>query len=261
MNDEEKNGPRNGFIKLSRRLTEWEWADDPSMLAVWVHCLLSANWKDYRYHGQTIPRGSFITSYKAFADRCGLSVSTVRRCFEKLQSTGEIDRQVTHRGTLIKVRKYAVFQDSENLSPHAGEHLGEHSGEQTGEHTGEQQEKKRRSKERKNNRERVEKEKTAPQDQNEQSTAHTLENIISFVDSEGLNIDPDRFFMYYERKNWQGVTDWKARAKAWNRRERKKTVEELPAYYNAEPIRDPDPIPATPQEIEETRKKLQRGKI
>lgn len=257
MNDEEKNGPRNGFIKLSRRLTEWEWADDPSMLAVWVHCLLSANWKDYRYHGQTIPRGSFLTSCRAFAERCGLSESTIRRCFDKLESTGEIQRQVTHRGTLVKVHNYAAFQDSEN-----GERRTlDRTNDRTADRTGEQQEKKRRSKERKNNRERVEKEKTTTQDQNEQRTAPTLENIISFVNSEGLNIDSDRFFMYYERKNWQGVTDWKARAKAWSRRERKKTVEELPAYYNAEPIRDPDPIPATPQEIEETRKKLQRGKI
>lgn len=259
MNDEEKSGPRNGFIKLSRRLTEWEWADDPSMLAVWVHCLLSANWKDYRYHGQTIPRGSFITSYKAFADRCGLSVSTVRRCFEKLQSTGEIDRQVTHRGTLIKVRKYAVFQDSENISPHAGEHLGEHSGEQTGEHTGEQLEKKRRSKERKNNRERVEKEKTETQTE-PAPVPPSRSEIVSFCSSQGLAIDPDKFFSYYTRKNWQGVTDWKARAKAWSRRERKKTVEELPAYYNAEPIRDPNPQPATPEQIEQVRKQIQRGK-
>ena len=259
MRNDEKNSRGNGFIKLSRSLSEWEWADDPSMLAVWVHCLLSANWKDYRYHGQTIPRGSFLTSYRAFAERCGLSESTIRRCFDKLESTGEIHRQVTHRGTLVKVLNYAVFQDSENGGRHTGEQTDEQTGEQTGEQIGEQQEKNIRKKERKNNRERVEKEKTEPKPK-PANVPPTLTQIIDFVSSEGLNIDPDKFFSYYTRKKWQGVTDWRARARSWDKREREKTPEDLPKFYNAEPIRDPNPVPATPEEVELVRKQLQRGK-
>lgn len=194
MKNGEENKPNgSGFIKLSRRLLEWEWIDDPSMVAVWVHVLLAANWKDYRYHGETIPRGSFLTSYKAFADRCGLSVSTVRRCFDKLESTGEIDRQVTHRGTRVNVRRYAVYQGSDYPTRHAGEQTPE----QTGEQTPEQQEKNIRNKEVKKN----------------------------------------------TKKKFS-----------------RKVREELPAYYTAEPIRDPEPIPATPEEVEQIRKQLQRGK-
>ena len=255
MRNEEKNGRGNGFIKLSRSLSNWEWADDPSMLAVWVHCLLSANWKDYRYHGETIPRGSFLTSYKEFSERCGLSVSTIRRCFEKLEKTGEIDKQVTHHGTLIKVRKYAVFQGSENMSPQAGEHLPE----QTGEQTGEQQEKNIRKKEIKN-RDRESIKSSIRTETEPANVPPSHSQIISFCSSEGLTIDPEKFFSYYTRKNWQGVTDWKARARAWDKRERKKTAEELPAYYNADAIRDPNPVPATPEEVELVRKQLQRGK-
>lgn len=260
MNDEEKNGPRNGFIKLSRRLTEWEWADDPSMLAVWVHCLLSASWKDYRYHGQTIPRGSFLTSSRAFAERCGLSERTVRRCFEKLESTGEIERQVTHRGTLVKVHNYAVFQDSENGERRTAVPTAVRTPVRTAVRTAVQQEKKRRSKEVKNNRDRENIQSIIRTEPERAAVPPSRSEIVSFCSSEGLAIDPDKFFMYYERKNWQGVTDWKARAKAWDRRERKKIVEELPAYYNAEPIRDPDPVPATPEQVEAVRKQIQRGK-
>jgi hypothetical protein len=167
---------------------------------------------------------------------------------------------VTHRGTLVKVHNYAVFQDSENGERRTAVPTAVRTPVRTAVLTAVQQEKNIRKKERKNNRERVEKEKT--ETKTEPATVPpSRSEIVSFCSSEGLTIDPDKFFSYYTRKNWQGVTDWKARAKAWNRRERKKTPEELPAYYNAEPIRDPDPIPATPQEIEETRKKLQRGKI
>lgn len=193
MKNDDGNKPNvSGFIKLSRSLTEWEWYDDPSMLAVWIHCLMSANWKDYRYHGEVIPRGSFVTSYKTFAERCGLSVSTIRRCFEKLESTGEIDRQVTHRGTRVNVRRYAVYQSSDTSPRHTGEQTGEHTGEQTGE----QLEKNIRNKEVKKN---------------------------------------------TKKKNFS-----------------RNRSEALPEYYTAEPIREPNPVPATPEEIEEARKKIQR---
>ena len=199
MKNAGENRPNgSGFIKLSRRLLEWEWIDDPSMVAVWVHCLLAANWKDYRYHGQTIPRGCFLTSTRSFSDRCGLSESTVRRCFERLESTGEIDRQVTHRGTLIKVRNYAVFQDSETGTRRTADQTGDQTGEQTADQTGEQQEKNIRNKEVKKN---------------------------------------------TKKKNFS-----------------RKRCEALPEYYSAEPIRNPNPQPATPEQIEQVRKQIQRAK-
>ena len=191
-NDGENRRNGTGFIKLSRRLLEWEWIDDPSVLVVWIHCLLAANWKDYRYHGEVIPRGSFLTSSRSFAERCNLSERTVRRCFEKLEKSGEIERQVTHRGTLVKVRNYAAFQDSEN-----GERrTAVRTPVLTPVLTADQQEKNIRSKEVKKN-------------------------------------TKKKFFSRHRS-------------------------EALPEYYNAEPIRNPNPEPATPEEVEALRKQLQR---
>jgi DNA-binding transcriptional regulator YhcF (GntR family) len=193
-NDGENRRNGTGFIKLSRRLLEWEWIDDPSVLVVWIHCLLAANWKDYRYHGEVIPRGSFLTSSRSFAERCNLSERTVRRCFEKLEKSGEIERQVTHRGTLVKVRNYAAFQDSEN-----GERrTAVRTPVLTPVLTADQQEKNIRSKEVKKN---------------------TKKKFFSHNRSEAL-----------------------------------------PEYYSAEPIRNPNPEPATPEEVEALRKQLQKGK-
>lgn len=261
MSKDERNGRKDGFIKLSRRLTDWEWADDPSMLAVWVHCLLAANWRDYRYHGETIPRGCFLTSCRAFGERVGLSESTIRRCFDRLESGGEIDRQVTHRGTLVKVRNYAVFQDSETAERRTHDRTDDRTHDRTHDRTDDRQEKKRRNKEIKKNIE-IENIQSVIRTNSETGTdaQPALSEIISFVSSECLTIDPERFFSYYTRKGWQGVTDWKARAKAWDKRERKRQPETLPEYYNAEPIRDPNPKPATAEEIETVRKQIQKGK-
>lgn len=195
MTGDEKNRRTNGFIKLSRRLTDWEWYDDPNVLTVWIHCLLSANWKDNRYHGEVIPRGSFITSYARFAQECGLSVGTVRRCFEKLKSTGEINLQVTHRGTRVKVLNYAVFQDSAGTGWHADDIAVD------------------------------------------TTTDITTDTLLKNIRKKEL------------KKNTKKKNSFS-----------KKVREELPEYYTADPIRDPDPVPATPQEIEETRKLLQQGK-
>ena len=103
----------NGFVKINRSLLRWEWHDVPSMVTVFVHCLLLANWKDGKYHGHDVPRGSFLTSVPKLADTCGLSVNTVRKCLNRLQETGEIEVKSTHRGHHIFVHNYAVFQHSD----------------------------------------------------------------------------------------------------------------------------------------------------
>ena len=169
---------------------------------VWIHCLLSANWKDNRYHGEVIPRGTFVTSYSRFAQECGLAITTVRRCFDKLQSTGEITLQVTHRGTRVKVLNYAVFQDSAGTGWHADDTADAISGDTT--------------------------------------TAISTDTLIK----NSKNIRKERIKKNTKKKNFFS----------------KRVREELPEYYTSDPIRDPDPVPATPEEIEETRKLLQQGK-
>ncbi len=103
----------NGFIKIHRSLLDWEWHDNEYMLSVFIHCLMLANWKEKRWHGQVIPRGSFVTSYDHLAQVTGIARSTVYKCIQRLTETGEIETIRKHSYTIIKVRKYAEFQDFE----------------------------------------------------------------------------------------------------------------------------------------------------
>ena len=56
----------NGFIKIHRSLLEWEWWDDINTFRLFITILLLANWKDKRWHGKLIRRGSLWTSIRIF---------------------------------------------------------------------------------------------------------------------------------------------------------------------------------------------------
>ena len=69
----------NGFVKLFRKLIDWKYAQFPNAVALWVHILIRANWKDGYFMGMSVPRGSFATSMQHLADETGMHVNTVKR--------------------------------------------------------------------------------------------------------------------------------------------------------------------------------------
>lgn len=107
---------KNGFIVLDRKMLEWEWFSDESVLKLWILCLLKANWKDGRFKGMVVPRGSFLTSMKHLSEDANLSIMTCRRCIKCLEKTGEITHTSTNKYTLINVVKYDKYQSLEIIS-------------------------------------------------------------------------------------------------------------------------------------------------
>ena len=102
-----------GYIKLSRQLLEWEWYDDLSTFRLWIHLLLTVNWKEGRYRGQEVKPGERVVSMHKLAEETGLSVATVMRCLNKLEKTGEVQTKRNTYGTLITVIKWGLFQQME----------------------------------------------------------------------------------------------------------------------------------------------------
>lgn len=99
-----------GFIKLFRQILDWEWYDDLPTCRLFIHLLLKANYAERNWHGQTIERGSCITSYATLASETGLSQEQIKRALKNLTKTGEIKRIATNKNTVICVIKYADFQ-------------------------------------------------------------------------------------------------------------------------------------------------------
>ena len=102
---------RNGFIAIDRNIVNWQWFDDLYVLKVWIYILVNANWQDGYFQGEPVPRGSFVTSYRHLARELKMTDKTVQKCIKKLKKTGEIETKCTTRFTIIKVLKYAEYQD------------------------------------------------------------------------------------------------------------------------------------------------------
>ena len=103
----------NGYIKIDRRIMNWEWYTDTNTFVLFIHLLLLANWRDNRFMGREIPRGSLVTSIGHLAEGTNLTVKQVRTALEHLKATGEISIQATNKYSVITVTNYGLYQDEE----------------------------------------------------------------------------------------------------------------------------------------------------
>lgn len=101
----------NGFIVIDRKLLEWKYTQFPYAMALWIHILLKANWRDGWFMGVAIPRGSFATSMQNLANETGMEVHTVRKWLKRFEDDGQIELKPTNRFTVIKVLNYSTYQD------------------------------------------------------------------------------------------------------------------------------------------------------
>lgn len=104
------------YIKISRSILEWEWYGNINTCRLFLHMLLKANWKDGRFEGKDIPRGSFVSSYPRLADECGLTVNEVRTALKHLISTGEITVKAHSKYSVFTVVKYNDYQEVNSQS-------------------------------------------------------------------------------------------------------------------------------------------------
>ena len=99
------------WIKLYRKITQWDWFTDSKTFHVFVYLLLSANIRDGKMKNRQIRRGQAVTSYMRIAMSTGMSVSSARRAIENLVSTGEIIVEPTNHYTLVTIVKYDSYQE------------------------------------------------------------------------------------------------------------------------------------------------------
>lgn len=100
-----------GFIKLHRKIKNWDWIDDPNTFCLFLHLLINANFEDKKWRGINIKRGEFLTSLSKLSKITGLSTQQVRTALNKLKSTQEITIQSTKLNTFIKLTNYNLYQE------------------------------------------------------------------------------------------------------------------------------------------------------
>lgn len=102
----------NGYIKLNRKMLDWGWYSEPVTKAVFLHLLLTANFRENEYKGITVKPGQVIVSLEKMAAKVGITVQQLRTALRKLEETGEISKKSTNKFTLITVEKWRVYQVS-----------------------------------------------------------------------------------------------------------------------------------------------------
>ena len=100
----------DGWIKLHRKITEWEWYKDTNTFRLFLHLLLKAQHKETKYKGETIKSGEVVTGRKILAQELALSEAQIRTSISKLKSTNEITTKSTNQYSIITLKNWKLYQ-------------------------------------------------------------------------------------------------------------------------------------------------------
>ena len=115
----------SGWIKIHRKLLNWEWYNDINCRLLFLHCLLMANFEEGKWRGIVIERGSFVSSLANLSQSSGLTIQELRTSLTKLKSTCELTCKPHSEYTVFIVVKYNDYQDSNtptNIQPTRNQH-------------------------------------------------------------------------------------------------------------------------------------------
>lgn len=213
-----------GYIKIHRKLLDWQWHDIPEMVTVWMHLLLDASYEKSEWRGVVRERGQLTIGLRAYSKRCGMSIQSLRTCLQRLISTHEITSESTNQYTLITITQYDSYQTNEKESTNGI----------TIETTIEQQTNNKRitneqhiSKKLKNIR-------------NKEVCIFTppcLEEVVSYCKERKNRVDPSRFIDFYTSKGWMvgknKMKDWQSAVRNWEKNDVKPQPQEH--QYRMEP--------------------------
>lgn len=205
----------NTFFKVYRSLLDDPlWLSEPFTYGqAWVDLIGRANFadKDHFYRGQyqQIKRGQIATSQKELADRWKWSRHKVNTFLRNIERAGMVTTKATTTGTTITIEKYAVYQDTRTSKGTTKEPRKDIGG------TSEGHRKDIGGTQNKN----IKKER-----REEGIYIPSRGDLASFIESEGLNADPDDVFDYYEAIGWEiggkPIKDWRAVVRRWKQYEK-----------------------------------------
>lgn len=99
-----------GWIKLHRKITKWDWYTNANTFRLFVHLLITANSKKDDWKGIVINRGECITGRKILSDELLISEQEIRTSLQHLKATNEITIKSTNKYSIITVCNYEEYQ-------------------------------------------------------------------------------------------------------------------------------------------------------
>lgn len=107
-----KNMENSGWIKIHRKILDWEWYQDFKTLKLFFHLILIANRNEKKWRGITIEEGETIRSLETLSKETKLTVRSIRTAINNLKSTGEVTERKHHFYRILKVKNYKRYQET-----------------------------------------------------------------------------------------------------------------------------------------------------
>lgn len=114
----------DGYIKLFKKFTKWEWYSDINTKTLFLHLLLIANYEDKQWKGRVIKKGQAIVGLNALSKELGLSVKKIRTALNHLQKTKEITLETTNKYSLVTLVNWKKYQDYDIERANKGQSKG-----------------------------------------------------------------------------------------------------------------------------------------
>lgn len=102
-----------GWIKLHRKMTDWEWFDDHNTFRLFMYLLMTVNHTAKGWQGITIPAGSIVTGRHKLSAETGLTERQVRTSLKRLKSTNEVTIKSSNKFSIISITNWHVYQESD----------------------------------------------------------------------------------------------------------------------------------------------------
>ena len=105
----------SGYIKLEKKILNWEWWSDINTFRLFMYLLLVANWTDGTFQGVTIKRGQRATSLDRLSTGTGLSIRQTRTALKHLETTGEVTIKRHAKFSVVTINNYDKYQTSDTV--------------------------------------------------------------------------------------------------------------------------------------------------
>lgn len=104
------------FIKVNRSILNWEWYDDLNTFKLFLHLLLTVNWKDGKWRGEVIKRGQRVVSLDKLSEETKLTKMQIRNSIKKLILTQEITQSKMMKTSMFTIVNYDKYQTDNTIS-------------------------------------------------------------------------------------------------------------------------------------------------
>ena len=102
---------KKGWIKIYRKLKEWEWYKDSHMVHLLIHIVMMANTKRAKWKGRYIERGTFLTGIRSLSKDTGISMQSVRTLLNRMEGREIETLEKNNQYRVVRVINYEEYQE------------------------------------------------------------------------------------------------------------------------------------------------------